>query len=159
MEMIHHDFRATSCYTMYVHVTPVHVVTDAKSLYDVVVLSSLPSDARAAIEVLCFREIISPQACSNEDSEDERLPEPSFEKHFHWCSSAEQKADIGTKSSTTTARMLYKSDLNQIVVTPYVSVKKSGPSRPTVQITKEFRDLQRQRIAESEEAREKLGGQ
>ena len=121
-----------------------HVVTDCYSLYQTVVRSGLPTDRRAAIEVLAIRELVTIQSEEEEDEDhDMRLREFKLDDRYHWCCSAEQKADVLTKMMTIQQRNAWRESLNWIVITPKATP--SGPPRPSkprppVKI-KEYQDM------------------
>jgi hypothetical protein len=107
------------------------VVTDCRSLYETVVRSGLPTDRRAAIEVLAIRELVTLQSAedADDDGRDLRLREYKLDGRYHWCCSAEMKADVLTKWNTAKDRAVWLQNVNNIKVTP--KADPAGPPRPS----------------------------
>ena len=104
----------------------VHVVTDAKSLWDTVVRSTLPADFRAALEVVAIRELIVEQNPKSqlEDEDDDgegmtgRLKEVFLEENYHWVPSDYMKAVALTKVTTRPQREEWMANLSHVTVLP-----------------------------------------
>ena len=104
----------------------VHIVTDAKSLWDTVVRSTLLADFRAALEVVAIRELFLEQnpRPQLEDEDDEgngpsdRLREIFLEENYHRVPSGYMKADALTEVTTKSQREEWLAKLSHVTVPP-----------------------------------------
>ena len=134
-------------------------ITDCKSLRDVIVKSSLPEDARAAIEVLSIREMM------DETMEDEldagsqenhltRLKESRLDHKFRWCCSSQMKADRLTKTGTRGDRRQWLDSKHVLELTPMVVPNTEGIT--SKKRTKVSVPALRKILSECEEGRQAL---